>query len=60
MEQSKSNYLECQEGGETSKVPPSHRKIITPLAEYLRIEQKTVLYEVLYMIHQQIGFDIQT
>ncbi|NXQ14648.1 SH319 protein, partial [Peucedramus taeniatus] len=40
MEQSKSNSLECQKGEETGKVPPSHRKIITPLAEYLRIEQK--------------------
>uniref|UniRef100_A0A8C5X5P8 SH3 domain containing 19 n=1 Tax=Malurus cyaneus samueli TaxID=2593467 RepID=A0A8C5X5P8_9PASS len=40
VEQSKSNYLECQKGEETGKVPPSHRKIITPLAEYLRIEQK--------------------
>ncbi|NWW74798.1 SH319 protein, partial [Climacteris rufus] len=39
MEQSKSNYLECQKGEETGKVPVSHRKIITPLAEYLRIEQ---------------------
>ncbi|NWZ66717.1 SH319 protein, partial [Acrocephalus arundinaceus] len=40
MEQSKNNYLECKEGGEAGEVPPSHRKIITPLAEYLRIEQK--------------------
>ncbi|NWR98858.1 SH319 protein, partial [Motacilla alba] len=40
MEQSKSNYLECQKGEEAGKVLPSHRKIITPLAEYLRIEQK--------------------
>lgn len=40
MEQSKSNYLECQKREETGEVPPSHRKIITPLAEYLRIEQK--------------------
>ncbi|NWY32690.1 SH319 protein, partial [Pheucticus melanocephalus] len=40
MEQSKSNYLECQKREETGKVPLSHRKIITPLAEYLRIEQK--------------------
>ncbi|NXU42404.1 SH319 protein, partial [Drymodes brunneopygia] len=40
MEQSKSNYLECQKGEETGKVPPSQRKIITPLAECLRIEQK--------------------
>ncbi|NWS11222.1 SH319 protein, partial [Pachyramphus minor] len=40
MEQSNSNYLECQKGEETGKVPVSHRKIITPLAEYLRSEQK--------------------
>ncbi|NXD43544.1 SH319 protein, partial [Copsychus sechellarum] len=40
IEQSKSNYLECQKGEETGKVPLSHRKIVTPLAEYLRIEQK--------------------
>ncbi|NXB82557.1 SH319 protein, partial [Donacobius atricapilla] len=40
MEQSKSNYLVCQKGEETGEVPPSHRKIITPLAEYLRTEQK--------------------
>ncbi|NWH30818.1 SH319 protein, partial [Chloropsis hardwickii] len=40
MEQSKSNYLACQKGEETVKVPPSHRRTITPLAEYLRIEQK--------------------
>ncbi|NXT14200.1 SH319 protein, partial [Prunella fulvescens] len=40
MEQSKSNYLECQKGEETGKVPPPPRKIITPLAECLRIEQK--------------------
>ncbi|NWR14085.1 SH319 protein, partial [Emberiza fucata] len=39
MEQSRSNYLECQKGEETGKVPPSHRKIITLLAVYLRIEQ---------------------
>ncbi|NWV66456.1 SH319 protein, partial [Malurus elegans] len=44
VEQSKSNYLECQKGEETGKVPPSHRKIITPLAEYLRIEQKISEY----------------
>ncbi|NXC88336.1 SH319 protein, partial [Cercotrichas coryphoeus] len=40
MEQSKSNYVECQKGEETGKVPLSHRKIVAPLAEYLRIEQK--------------------
>ncbi|NXS06712.1 SH319 protein, partial [Neodrepanis coruscans] len=40
MEQSNSNYLECQKGEETGKVPLSDRKIITPLAEYLRSEQK--------------------
>ncbi|NXL00522.1 SH319 protein, partial [Mesembrinibis cayennensis] len=37
MEQSNSNYLECQKGEETGKVSLSHRKIITPLAEYLKI-----------------------
>ncbi|NXF17683.1 SH319 protein, partial [Rhodinocichla rosea] len=52
MEQSKSNYLECQKGEETGKVPPSHRKIITPLAEYLRIEQKIIPS----MIHKLLGF----
>uniref|UniRef100_A0A663LQ26 SH3 domain containing 19 n=1 Tax=Athene cunicularia TaxID=194338 RepID=A0A663LQ26_ATHCN len=36
MRQSNSNYLECQKGEETSKVPLSHRKIITPLTEYLK------------------------
>ncbi|NWZ01101.1 SH319 protein, partial [Loxia curvirostra] len=40
MEQSRSNYLVCQKGVETGKVPTSHRKVITPLAEYLRIEEK--------------------
>ncbi|NXT03003.1 SH319 protein, partial [Jacana jacana] len=37
MEQSSSNYLQCQKGEETAEVPLSHRKIITPLAEYLRM-----------------------
>ncbi|NXN73435.1 SH319 protein, partial [Himantopus himantopus] len=41
MEQSNSNYLECQKGDETGKVPLSHGKIITPLAEYLKSGQKT-------------------
>ncbi|NXL26482.1 SH319 protein, partial [Setophaga kirtlandii] len=45
MEQSKSNYLECQKEEETGKVPSSHRKIITPLAEYLRTEQKINEYD---------------
>uniref|UniRef100_A0A8C3PJ20 SH3 domain containing 19 n=1 Tax=Calidris pygmaea TaxID=425635 RepID=A0A8C3PJ20_9CHAR len=31
LEQSNSNYLECQKGEETGRVPLSHRKIITPL-----------------------------
>ncbi|NXV86029.1 SH319 protein, partial [Calonectris borealis] len=37
MEQSNSNYLECQKGEETGQVPLSHRKIIT---EYLKSGQK--------------------
>ncbi|NWU76853.1 SH319 protein, partial [Onychorhynchus coronatus] len=40
MEQSNSNDSECLKGEETGKVPMSRRKIITPLAEYLRSEQK--------------------
>uniref|UniRef100_A0A8C3PIX1 SH3 domain containing 19 n=1 Tax=Calidris pygmaea TaxID=425635 RepID=A0A8C3PIX1_9CHAR len=36
LEQSNSNYLECQKGEETGRVPLSHRKIITPLADYLK------------------------
>ncbi|NWQ76127.1 SH319 protein, partial [Columbina picui] len=40
MEQSNSNYLKCQKGEETGKVPLSHGEIITPLAEYLIIGQK--------------------
>ncbi|NXO26584.1 SH319 protein, partial [Cisticola juncidis] len=40
MEQSKNNYLECQKGEETGEVSLSQRKIISPLAEYLRIAQK--------------------
>ncbi|NXP16852.1 SH319 protein, partial [Scytalopus superciliaris] len=35
MEQSNSNYLECQKGEETGKVPLSHRKIIILCTEYL-------------------------
>uniref|UniRef100_A0A8B9C845 SH3 domain containing 19 n=1 Tax=Anser brachyrhynchus TaxID=132585 RepID=A0A8B9C845_9AVES len=40
MEQSNSNYLECQKGEETGKVPLSPLKVITPLAEYLKSRQK--------------------
>ncbi|NXW95109.1 SH319 protein, partial [Alopecoenas beccarii] len=40
MEQSNSNYLECQKGEETGEVPLSHGEIITLLAEYLIIGQK--------------------
>lgn len=40
MEQSNGNYLECQKGEETGKVPLSHGKIIAPLAEYLKSGQK--------------------
>ncbi|NXJ62309.1 SH319 protein, partial [Rostratula benghalensis] len=36
MEQSNSNYLQCQKGQENAEVPLSHRQIITPLAEYLK------------------------
>ncbi|NXJ52083.1 SH319 protein, partial [Spizaetus tyrannus] len=46
--QSNSNYLECQKGEETGKVPLSHRKIITPLAEYLKIS--SVIYKLLGFI----------
>ncbi|NXS63153.1 SH319 protein, partial [Brachypteracias leptosomus] len=47
VRQSNSNYWECQKGEETGKVPLSHRKIITPLAEYLG---KTLLYKLLGFI----------
>ncbi|NXX16938.1 SH319 protein, partial [Podargus strigoides] len=47
MEQSNSNYLECQKGKETVKVLLSHGKIITPLAEYLKISS---------MIYKLLGF----
>ncbi|NWU42917.1 SH319 protein, partial [Hylia prasina] len=56
MEQSKSNYLECQKGEETGEVPPSHRKIITPLAEFLRIEQKIKNLLVSSMIYKLLAF----
>ncbi|NXW49046.1 SH319 protein, partial [Nyctiprogne leucopyga] len=36
MEQSNNNYLECQKGKETGKVPLCNRKIIIPLTEYLK------------------------
>ncbi|NXQ79707.1 SH319 protein, partial [Nyctibius grandis] len=42
-----SNYLECQKGEETGKVPLSYRKITTPLAEYLKISS---------MIYKLLGF----
>ncbi|NWU69051.1 SH319 protein, partial [Pterocles burchelli] len=41
MEQSNSNYLECQKGEETGNVSLSHRKIISSLAEYLKISSMT-------------------
>uniref|UniRef100_A0A493U3S5 SH3 domain containing 19 n=1 Tax=Anas platyrhynchos platyrhynchos TaxID=8840 RepID=A0A493U3S5_ANAPP len=40
MEQSNSDYFECQKGEETGKVPLSPLKVITPLAEYLKSRQK--------------------
>ncbi|NWI85849.1 SH319 protein, partial [Pitta sordida] len=40
MEQRNSNYLECQKGNWKEENKFLHRKIITPLAEYLRSEQK--------------------
>uniref|UniRef100_A0A8B9FAV3 SH3 domain containing 19 n=1 Tax=Amazona collaria TaxID=241587 RepID=A0A8B9FAV3_9PSIT len=40
MEQSNSNYLECQKAEETGKIPLSDWKIITPFAEYLKSGQK--------------------
>ncbi|NXE18633.1 SH319 protein, partial [Ardeotis kori] len=46
-EQSNSNYLECQKGEETGKVPLSHMQIITPLAEYLKISS---------MVYKLLGF----
>ncbi|KAF1613085.1 SH3 domain-containing protein 19, partial [Eudyptes chrysolophus] len=48
MEQSNSNCLECQKGEETGKVPLSHRKIITSLAEYLKIS--SMVYKLLEFI----------
>ncbi|NXY68933.1 SH319 protein, partial [Glareola pratincola] len=51
-EQSTSNYLECQKGEETVKVPLSRRKIITPLAEYLKSGQKIISS----MIYKLLGF----
>ncbi|NXV40682.1 SH319 protein, partial [Uria aalge] len=53
MEQSTSNYFECQKGEEIGKVPLSHRKIIIPLAEYLKSGQKiisSVIYKLLGFI----------
>ncbi|NXG46858.1 SH319 protein, partial [Psilopogon haemacephalus] len=35
------NYFECQKGEETVEVPLTHRMIITPLAEYLKISSMT-------------------
>ncbi|NXV81117.1 SH319 protein, partial [Atlantisia rogersi] len=40
VEQSNSNYLECHKGEEGGEVPLPHRKIMTPLAEYLKSGQK--------------------
>ncbi|KAF1498974.1 SH3 domain-containing protein 19, partial [Eudyptula minor] len=48
VEQSNSNCLECQKGEETGKVPLSHRKIITSLAEYLKIS--SMVYKLLEFI----------
>ncbi|KAF1435386.1 SH3 domain-containing protein 19, partial [Spheniscus demersus] len=48
MEQSNSNCLECQKGEQTGKVPLSHRKIITSLAEYLKIS--SMVYKLLEFI----------
>ncbi|NXO60560.1 SH319 protein, partial [Aramus guarauna] len=48
MEQSNSNYLECQKGEETGKVPLPHQKIITPSAEYLKIS--SMIYKLLEFI----------
>ncbi|NXB48719.1 SH319 protein, partial [Leucopsar rothschildi] len=56
MEQSKSNSLQCEKGEKTSEVPPSYRKIITTLAEYLRIEQKIKNLLVFSMIYKLLGF----
>ncbi|NXK44780.1 SH319 protein, partial [Chauna torquata] len=47
MEHSNSNYLECQTGEKTDKVSLSTMKIITPLAEYLKISA---------MIYKLLGF----
>ncbi|KAF1399320.1 SH3 domain-containing protein 19, partial [Spheniscus magellanicus] len=48
MERSNSNCLECQKGEQTGKVPLSHRKIITSLAEYLKIS--SMVYKLLEFI----------
>ncbi|XP_067408001.1 SH3 domain-containing protein 19 isoform X2 [Emydura macquarii macquarii] len=40
LEQSDSNYFECQKGEETGKVHLSHMKIITHLDEHLKSKQK--------------------
>ncbi|KAF1483135.1 SH3 domain-containing protein 19, partial [Eudyptula minor novaehollandiae] len=48
VEQSNSNCLECQKGEETGKVLLSHRKIITSLAEYLKIS--SMVYKLLEFI----------
>ncbi|NXD65455.1 SH319 protein, partial [Eolophus roseicapillus] len=50
MEQSNSNYLECQKAEETGKIPLSHWKIITPLAEYLKSGQK-IISSMIYKLH---------
>ncbi|NWT45437.1 SH319 protein, partial [Chroicocephalus maculipennis] len=53
MEHSTSNYFECQKGEETGNIPLSCRKIITPLAEYLKRGQKiisSVIYKLLGFI----------
>ncbi|NXP05252.1 SH319 protein, partial [Thinocorus orbignyianus] len=47
-EQSNSNYLQCQKGEGTAEVLLSHRKIITPLAEYLKIP--SMVYKLLEFI----------
>ncbi|NXI73107.1 SH319 protein, partial [Anseranas semipalmata] len=54
MEQSNSNYLECQKGEETGRVPLSPKKVITPLAEYQKNGQKILL--VSSMIYKLLGF----
>lgn len=54
MEQSNSDYFECQKGEETGKVPLSPLKVIIPLAEYLKSRQKmsAQFYEALYVMCQ--------